>query len=385
MKILSGFCLIIIFSCSPANKKDSLSEWQNIWADKFVQRYKNNFYSNKLNEEVSKSLLLKTDEFSLSISNNPIDFNVQQKVIYNPNFQKDYEKDDQQKRNYPISYSGIFEDKLISLFDNGNFSCFDLNTLEVDEHFTKKLNTKKFNYHWISRGELIAKSENTFYKWKNDDWIKIDNELPVYNQPILFEDNQYIIFSDCHGEWGGTIYFYNKKKNEIFYTEATCANTIKKENGNYLILSSLGHMMGNSYLKLVRNPTQLSKINSENINQTFNGEALGYKDDSNAFEIKFNFYDIILFSNFRVDNRELYLTHLNDQTFIAEIENREIQIVHPFLESDIYTHNPVTTQYGDYVLINLDFYGTAFEREVSVIIIKNNNILKLDWNEYQSD
>lgn len=55
--------------------------------------------------------------------------------------------------------------------------------------------------------------------------------------------------------------------------------------------------------------------------------------------------------------------------------------VHPLFDNEIYTHEPITTSYGDYTLMNLDFYGIALDREVSVIIFHNDKIIKIDWNK----
>jgi hypothetical protein len=77
----------------------------------------------------------------------------------------------------------------------------------------------------------------------------------------------------------------------------------------------------------------------------------------------------------------LFLVHLNEKTFLAEIDGKEIQIVNPLFNNDKYTHNPITKSYGEYTLINMDFYGIAIDREVSVMIIKDDKIILLDWNE----
>jgi hypothetical protein len=70
-------------------------------------------------------------------------------------------------------------------------------------------------------------------------------------------------------------------------------------------------------------------------------------------------------------------------TFLAEIKGNEIQIVNPLFDKAFYTHQPVTTAYGNYTLVNLDFYGVALDKEVSVIIIGQNRITKVDWNEME--
>ena len=66
------------------------------------------------------------------------------------------------------------------------------------------------------------------------------------------------------------------------------------------------------------------------------------------------------------------------------IRDREIQIVNPLFDNDKYTHDPITRTYGKYTLISMDHYGTALDREVSLMIIKNNEVTLIDWNENHS-
>jgi hypothetical protein len=80
----------------------------------------------------------------------------------------------------------------------------------------------------------------------------------------------------------------------------------------------------------------------------------------------------------------LYVVHLSDLSFIAEIKDNEIQIVNALFFDDFYTHDPVTNKYGNFTLMNLDHYGTGLDREISVLIINGNKITKLDWNESHS-
>jgi hypothetical protein len=208
--------------------------------------------------------------------------------------------------------------------------------------------------------------------------------LPLKKQPKLFEDNEFIVFGDCHGEFGGTVYFFDKASKETYFSESTCANSVLKKDGNYLVLAHLGHMMGSSEIKSISDPRKLTKVKKSEINKTKDGQPLGYTDKSGAYQKLLDIYGIQLFSTFKYSERELYIIYLNEITFLAEIEGNEIRIVHPLFNNEIYTHDPVTNSYGDYTLMNLDFYGTALDKEVSVIIIDQNKITKVDWNENHS-
>jgi hypothetical protein len=327
------------------------------------------------------------EKFNVSVSNNFIEFDTTRTVVKNPYFAEKYEDSEEDKdyvKNFPKSFSVIFDNTLVSLFENGKFACFKLDNFERDRRLENKLNTKKFKYHWIIGNQLSALSGNSIYKWNGNKWIKLKENFPLKNQPKLFEDDEFIIYGDCHGEWGGTVYFYEKMTSKTFFTESTCANSVIKSLNGYEILAHLGHGSGSAEIKLINDPSKLTLAKDTEINTTFKGEALGYTDKSKSFEKKLDFYGVQIFSSFIFKNKQLYVVHLSDLTFIAEIKNNEIEIVNPLFFSDLYTHDPITSQYGDYTLINLDHYGTGLDREISVILIKGNQIMKLDWNENHS-
>ena len=316
---------------------------------------------------------LEDEKYKIEISDTPIWFDIKEMVIKNPFDNK-----------YPVSFSVIYQNKLISLFEQGVFVCHTIPSMKRDIEFEKEINTKKFEYHWIIDGKLVGRTKDKYYFLDtNNEWSKYENFIPLKNQPKLFEDNNYISFCDCHGEWGGTVYFYNKFTGKIYFTEATCANSILKKD-EYLVLSHLGHMMGSSDLKSIRFPDNLSTTDIAKINKTYEGQALGYTDNSKEYKIVFDYWGIQFFSSFVCQEKTVYMVYWHDRTFLAEIENNIIKIINPLFNSELYTHDPITTMYNDIVLMNLDFYGIAGDREVSCIIIKDKQFIKLDWNKMHS-
>jgi len=358
---------------------------QSVLFENILKKFKESIgwyiFSGQKNDSVSTSSLYRTDEFNVSISENPIALDTTYMVVKNPYFKDNFVDYYKNYINYPVSYSVIYEDKLVSLFRKGKFVCYNLINLQRDLDFERKLNAKKFKYHWIINNELGALSRNTVYIWNNNKWKKSKTKFPLKKQPKLFEDSEFIVFGDCHGEWGGTVYFFDKISGEIYFTESTCANSVYKSDEKYIVLAQLGHMLGSTDIKIIDDPRLLTKAKNSEIIKTKNGEALGYTDKSETYQNLLNFYGIQIFSTFQYGKRQLYIVHLNKLTFLAEIEGTEIQIVHPLFDNEVYTHRPVTSSYGNYTLINLDHYGTALDKEVSVIIIDKNRIVKLDWNE----
>lgn len=315
-----------------------------------------------------------TGEYKLEISDNPIFFEIKEIVLKNPFDNK-----------FPVSFSVIYQNRLISLFEQGKFVCHTIPSMERDVEFENIINTKKIEYHWIIDGKLIGRTKDKYYFLDtNNEWSKYENFIPLKNRPKLFEDNNYIVFCDCHGEWGGTVYFYNKSTEKIYFTEATCANSVLKKDDKYFVLSHLGHGMGSADLKSIGLPDNLSQTSIDKVNTTYKGEALGYTDKSAEPKIAFDYYFLQIFSSFIYQGRTIYMVHWYNKTFLAEIENDTIKVVNPLFNNDLYTHDPITATYENIVLMNLDFYGIAGDREVSCIIITDKQFIKLDWNKMHS-
>lgn len=371
------FCLLI---CSQSYS-------QNF--DKLVEHFRNNnFVGFEIipRDSINENSLYKSKDFNISISESPINFKIDTLVIKNPYYTDDFDDWDENYINFPISFSVIYGENLVSLFRNGKFLCHNLNDYSRNKKLEKELNTRKFKYHWVIDGKLYAQSKSILfsglYHWNGVKWENAEIKIPVDEQSILLSDDKFIVYRKCSGEFGGTIYFFDRQSKETYFTESTCANTVSKKNGQYQILAHLGHMMGTSEIKIIDNPKKLTKAKSNQLK--IKEGSLGYQDKTNEYSKVLDLFGIQLFSTFENNGRKLFLTHFNERTFLVEINGKEIQIVNPLFNNDKYTHDPITRTYGNYILINMDFYGIAIDREVSVMIIKDNKITLLDWNENHS-
>ena len=335
--------------------------------DTLINRFKGYNYEN---DTIRLPLIHSGDGYKVVLSSNPISLNIIDTVFKNP-----YAK------TYPVSYSVVFQNNLVALFEPGKFVCYNLDNLKRNFDLESKLNTRMFNYHWILNHELVAQSGSQYFYFADDNWEAFTNKIPLKKQPKLFEDEKYIGFFDCHGEWGGTVYFYNKNTHKTYFTEATCANTIIKKDDKYFVLSKLGHMMGSSDLKEISNPDQLSELKQKETNKPFRGVALGYSDSTKHSKQMFDFWGLQTFSSFSIFDRTVYLVNWRQRTFLAELTDTTFSIVHPLFNDELYTHQPVTTINHGNSIINLDFSGIAGEREVSVLIVKDDKLIRIDWNE----
>lgn len=320
-------------------------------------------------------IIFRDEDYEIRLADKGINLEEKLVVLKNPYSDSDF----------PLSFSVLYKDRIISLFDPGKFTCYDL-SMNRDLGLEKKLNRMTFKYHWIIDNSLVAKSGGILYTWNDENgWESFQNRNPMDKQPKLFEDNRFIVYFQCHGEFGGTIYFYDKQTKDIHVTEATCPNSVIKKDNNYFVLSTLGHMMGSVDLKLIENPTKLPRLKDikKSKLKDYQKYNIGYADSSNYAKKVFEYYEFLAFSSFVREDKVLYWVNWRDFNFLAEIDNNVISIVDPlFIKDEIYTHDPVTTTYDNgLVLMNFDFYGLGGEREVSFILVDKNRITKVDWGE----
>ena len=291
---------------------------------------------------------------------------------------------------FPLSNSIIYHNNLVTLFDPGYFACYHISNQARDEQFERQLNTRMFQYHWLIGGQLIGLSKGEYYAFSTaNGWVPYTAEVPFNKQPKLFEDERYLSFLTCNGEFGGEVYFYDKRQHHYYLTGATCPNSVFKQDGKYFVLSSLGHMMGSADLQVIADPAKLriwqGKQNPQNRKLSYGKQAPDTTGVS-ASKVVFDFYEMQVFSAFRLNGHLYYMVYWQNQTFLATIAKGVITVVDPLFNKDLYTHHPVTMNYApDLVLMNLDFYGLAREKEVACILIAGTRVLKINWNDEKSN
>lgn len=286
----------------------------------------------------------------------------------------------------PLSYSVIYQKHLITLFEPGYFACYDLKTLTRNQTLEQRLNRQKFQYHWLLDKQLVGLSAGRFFILTAAGiWTPYTVPIPfLVKQPKLFEDERYLSFSTCNGEFGGNVYFYDKQSHQYYLTEATCPNSITKHDGKYWVLASLGHGLSHAGVQIIADPTKLIR-RQPTPKSAGAGLALpGYQEKDTPPQAKsqtaFFYHGIQMFGSFVRQGQLLYMVNLADRTFLATIENNRVTVVDPLFNSRIYTHHPITTNYGsDLNLMNIDFYGQGREKEVSCLLLTGNQIIRIDW------
>jgi hypothetical protein len=78
---------------------------------------------------------------------------------------------------------------------------------------------------------------------------------------LFYEDEDYKVFMNCHGEFGGSLIFQERKnKHILYYLESVCAVMIERRSNGYYIVESLAHMYGSGGVKFIKTPKSLVRM-----------------------------------------------------------------------------------------------------------------------------
>ncbi len=106
----------------------------------------------------------------------------------------------------------------------------------------------------------------------NKEILFLDNgfELKKYqNQPFnyglpFYNDSTYYVYACSIGEWGGSVFFLNKKTKKTYSFPATCVQQVLKFKGNYIVSSYLHHLSGFSDYLSINEPKYLYELTDKN-------------------------------------------------------------------------------------------------------------------------
>jgi hypothetical protein len=134
----------------------------------------------------------------------------------------------------------------------------------------------------------------------------------------IFQDEAYNIYSVCNGEFGGTIYFQNKKTKKAYEAASTCSIVVNKIDSQYYVTNST------SVLK-IQAPEKLA--NSTLNFKTHQGSQLTKGVETLFDTVDFNM-DFGIATSFVSDKKLLNLYSDKQGAYVGEIENKKMKPVY---------------------------------------------------------
>ncbi|MBL4863020.1 MAG: hypothetical protein JKY09_08400 [Crocinitomicaceae bacterium] len=234
----------------------------------------------------------------------------------------------------------------IKEYNTDTFSLFYLNKeFEVLAGKTIDLN-KGLEDHFASiwtSGDTLYGMQGYFnmYYWNNQQWHflkKFKREKykhNAYEKNIpLYEDENFIVRSCCSGEFGGAIYFYDKKTEKTFSCESTCVVSIVKNNDHYIITNSLPHLSGHSNIIKIKDPRQLYEIKSkEQLTDCswydIYPDEFGHKIThpmgyDQGYEVLLDSFDFLILGSFQFEDTPYYIYTDLTNSFVGYMDSNKL-------------------------------------------------------------
>lgn len=199
-----------------------------------------------------------------------------------------------------------------------------------------------------------------FLDQNTNQWIRIKS---IDN--LIYEDSIYYVTSTCSGEFGGTIFFKDKRSNNTYVASSVCSVIVNRIKNNYYVTNYLGHLVGITRVYVIEDPHML---------QTKEDFILTKKRETSSREGTVSLLDSIEFeiiSSFENGNKLYHIYQSRDTVSIGEIKNRKIEKLYSFdipfgieLDQDMQNNGQLFRFYTD----DKDLFG--------FIEIKQNQIIK---------
>lgn len=214
---------------------------------------------------------------------------------------------------------------------------FSLLLLLVFQYNTFGQTSKLFNIKEVIISDTLDKKKITNFQRES---------------PNFFEDDNYIVRKSCSGEWGGTIWFKNKKTGIEYSCSATCPVIVNKWNGKYVVTNTLAHLSGFSEIIEIENPQSLQVFKLPEPRKKKGKRLIRYVGDDESKSTKgtqklVDTIGILTLASFPYDGQLFYVITDFRKTFIAKIENKRFVTIDILSDKSIWTYDPEVTKTTD--------------------------------------
>ncbi|WPO90656.1 hypothetical protein [Chryseobacterium sp. HR92] len=186
---------------------------------------------------------------------------------------------------------------------------------------------------------------------------------------LLYNDTTYEVWKTCSGEWGGTVYFKNKKTGKIYCAEATCPVSVNKINNNYYISNSLSHLFGSSDILEITDPETMEQVTKIPVSPSDIIMRKEYHSSKGTKKL-IDTSGVIIMSSF-VYKQKLYsilLNHRTKQATISELRDNKFYTIKE-IDKNFFSDNP-------FIIKESETYQKIYlqQPKPAIIEIKNNKI-----------
>ena len=224
----------------------------------------------------------------------------------------------------------------------------------------------------------------------------------MFNNKPIYENDKYICYTTCYGEFGGLVFFYNKINHRITLASATCTVSLIEHDDGFLVISGLAHMGGFSDVIYVENPDLLFELpdslnNNKKWGRIYNYYPLHDKIDSfnNHIIQVYKGMDESMTSGFRIKGENYFLTDMvykdNWDTYLTKLKNDSLVVIET--PDTVFSNLPVsrgeiTRKINNQTIIDYTLFTDNFEEQeedeytdllVVSFIVNDTSLIRINW------
>lgn len=200
-------------------------------------------------------------------------------------------------------------------------------------------------------GNLFGQHQNIFdsktiYKTREELSLVVKNLDSINQNYAFFEDEKYIVYRFCNGEWGGAIIFENKFTKVKYICESTCPVAITKFNGKYIVTNTLLHLNPSTEILEIVNPQKLNKATKED-EKRYSFEKTPQTGSKKLIDV----YKYSTLYTFVYETKLYHIVSQGKETFIAEIIDGKFVKLQTLSDKNLWTFTPKILKEDDRIIV----------------------------------
>ncbi|MGH1385266.1 hypothetical protein [Kordia sp.] len=226
-----------------------------------------------------------------------------------------------------------FDDGFVVTTENNELYFLNSN-FEIDTDLTQKIKPGiPPRFFAIHKGKLLMydnreEKDGPYMLTSTKEWVVVtDKDF----SDVFYEDEDYIVSSQCKGEFGGTIFFEHKKTKKIYSCVASCLTSVNKLNNVYYLTSALGHLGASSKILEIKDPTALIEVKKGTPikNNWWINKGLTHDDLLKGTEKIIDTFGLLIHDAFIIKNKLYYLneTEISNSSYGMSMGNVLLSVV----------------------------------------------------------
>ena len=206
------------------------------------------------------------------------------------------------------------------------------------------------------------------------DELKQEIEVLKKRASLLYEDEDYSVRGTCSGEWGGSIWFKNKKTGIEYSSEATCPVSVNKLNGTYYVTASLGHMSGSCEVLEITQPDSMEVFRMPQPRKKHGKKTLYYVGDTESKSTRgirkiVDKFDMLVLGSFVFQGELFHIVTDDNKTYVATIRGQEFSELKIITTENIFTYDQtvVRTSKRHLMIPIKGGYLDVFENQIVIL------------------